>query len=246
MGKINYTRHILLENSPNARDLGGFTCNGGTTAWGKFVRTASLSSLTGPESEILKNYGVTDIIDLRSTAEQDAQPYPAVLNSSFSCHKVPMLDQMNSSGFQGNMPTSMGDLYCTLLGENGKEFATIFSIFANATGAVVFHCTAGKDRTGVTAMLLLSLLGVADADIIADYSVTEIYMQTIFANQLAEIRKQYHRDIPEYFFQSKPDSMHTALNYIQTNFGTTEKYLLQAGVSQADLNTIKTRFTFSI
>lgn len=246
MDKINYTRHILLENSPNSRDLGGFSCENGTTEWGKFIRTASLSSLTPAEAEKLKKYGVTEIVDLRSTTEQKAQPYPAALSENFACHKVPMLDQMNSSGFQGTMPSSMSELYYSLLEKNGEEFATIFSIFANAKGAVVFHCTAGKDRTGMTAMLLLKLLSVADSDVVADYSVTEIYMHDVFQKQLEQIRQEYHEDVPEYFFESKAESMTLALDYLKRNFETSEKYLLKSGVSQDDLDIIKNRFTRTI
>lgn len=246
MNQINYTRHILLGNSPNTRDLGGFSCEGGTTTWGQFIRAASLSSLSPSEAQVLKDYGVTDMIDLRSTGEQTAQSYPTVLNENFICHKVPMLDQMNSSGFQGNMPSSMSELYFSLLEKNGEEFATIFSIFANAKGATLFHCTAGKDRTGVTAMLLLKLMGVADADVVADYSVTEIYMQAVFQKQMEQVRQEYHEDVPAYFFESKAESMVLALDYLKRNFGTAEKYLLQAGLSQNDLTAVKNRFTHSV
>lgn len=243
MHKINYTRHLPLTNAPNTRDLGGYTCHNGTTHWGTFLRSSSISSLSNDDIDILSTYGVTDLIDLRSAAEQDAQPYSETLMRQFTCHKVSMLDEMNSSGFQGSIPSSMGELYITLLKTNGKDFANIFSIFAQAKGCSLFHCTAGKDRTGVTAMLLLNLLGVSDLDIIADYSVTEIYMHDVFALQLKTIEGKVKKDIPDYLFESKVESMQKALSYLKENFGSAEQYLLQNGAILEDLQTVQNKFT---
>ena len=72
---------------------------------------------------------------------------------------IPMMDQLNSNGFQGLLPASMFDVYRDLLDEEPEDFKTLLEAAdARADGCTLFHCRAGKDRTGVVAMLLLALL----------------------------------------------------------------------------------------
>ena len=98
-------------------------------------------------------------------------------------------DEAASQGFTGGMPERMGDVYVKLLSGRGDAFARMIRIFAqHSDGTVLFNCTAGKDRTGVTAMLLLLLAGVPCEIVVADYSVSEANMRDIFKRQKAWLK----------------------------------------------------------
>ncbi|MDL2324355.1 tyrosine-protein phosphatase [Ruminococcaceae bacterium OttesenSCG-928-A16] len=237
-----FTRRLPLAGAPNTRDLGGYPCPGGVTRWGQFLRSATTFTMQPKDIETLLAYGVSNAIDLRS--EQERVVHPSMLESAegFTCHHISMLDQMNSSHFEGDLPGSMAGLYISLLDNNAAGFAAIFSVFAGATGGMLFHCTAGKDRTGVTAMLLLKLAGVEDADVIADYAVTDIYMREAVVHQIGSLRRNPNAPpMPDYVFRSLPESMERALQHLAKTYGTAENYLLQAGVTAKEIAAVKAK-----
>lgn len=205
----------------------------------QFLRADSLHQLTEKDQEVLLSYGVKAVIDLRSQREREQAPCVWENSAQVDYYSVPMLDEMNSNGFQGEMPESMGKLYIELL-ENGKgEYAKIFQTMCKYKDrCVVFNCTAGKDRTGVIAMLLLSLAGV-DAEVIAqDYSVSEKYMEPIFKQQKEQMQK-YGVEIPEYILKSPEEEMKKTLDYLYENYGTVENYLNKIGLTQDEICVLK-------
>lgn len=239
-----FTRRLPLAGAPNTRDLGGYASAGGVTRWQQFIRSASTFSMLPQDIEALREYGIKTAIDLRSDTERQSQPSALEMADGFICHHVPMLDQMNSSHFSQLLPSSMGELYISMLDDSSAGFAKVFSIFAASTGGILFHCTGGKDRTGMVSMLLLQLAGVADADIIADYAVSELYMWNLFKQQQEALRGNAGgQNIPDYLFRSQPKDMVMALQHLAGTYGTAEKYLLQAGVSPDTLATVKAKFT---
>ena len=231
----------LQLTTSNTRDLGGYPCTDGKkTQKNKFLRSDGLDALTLADKEILKEqHDVTIIIDLRSNDEVERSGYDASLFTRFH---VPLLDGIASNSAGKNYPTDMGLLYIDLLSNSQSIFKKIFEIIAsNMDHCTLFHCTAGKDRTGVTAMLLLDLVGVDHEIIVNDYKVTEIYMKERLEKQFAFIKSK-GVDIPKEVLLSKPHNMETALDYLYTNFGGAEKYLITIGVSQQEIDYIKTKF----
>ncbi len=102
----------------------------------------------------------------------------------------------------------------------------------------VFHCAVGKDRTGVVAMLLLKLAGVQDADVVADYAATDIYMTEVYEAQ----KRVFMGDIEDYMLKSHPASMRRALRHLQETYGSAEAYLLGASLAEADIARIREKF----
>lgn len=235
MNQCNPVRRLPLQGAPNTRDLGGYPCDSGFTRWGQFLRSAGLAALTEQDIAELRDFGLTTVVDLRSAYECQSMPSKLEGHADFEVFNVPLLDQMNSSGFEGDLPGSMSGLYISLLDKNQAEMVEIFTRLANAKGAALFHCTAGKDRTGVVAMLLLNLAGVQDSDIIADYSVTEIYMRNVFSSQL----EGHTEEIPEYVFRSIPQSMVRVLQHLKETFGNAEQFLQTAGLAQEKIDILK-------
>lgn len=151
-----------------------------------------------------------------------------------------MLDEISSNGFR-DFPPSLTVMYKDNLDKAQASFAQVFHLFAQNSGAALFHCTAGKDRTGMTAMLLLELAGVPDETIIADYAATEEYMQPVFSG----IVKHMHTlgvEVPDYALRSEPDVMEQTLAYLRSRYGDARQYLLSGGVTAEELDVILSRF----
>ena len=99
----------------------------------------------------------------------------------------------------------------------------------------MFHCAAGKDRTGVVAALLLNLLGAKDSDIIGNYEVTYSYL---FSNTTFD-----SSNIPQQFANSNRENMVTFLKKLKNDYGNAYNYLIDCGLTEAQLETIKGLFT---
>ena len=240
MQKLTRTRRLPLEGTQNTRDLGGYPCkNGGITRWGVFLRSDSPHGMTSQDVDHLLAYGVSNAIDLRTGEERQSSPSVLENAESFSAFHVSMSDQMHATNFEGDLPGSMAGLYISLLDESGKDIARIFTILAEAGNGVLFHCAVGKDRTGVVAMLLLKLAGVDDADVIADYSITDIYMHEVFTAESLALEK---RDIPTFVLRSKPESMRRVLHHLNEKFQSAENYLLSIGITEKQIEAIRQKF----
>lgn len=232
---------LVLAGTRNTRDLGDYpAAHGRKTRRHAFLRSDGLSGLTDEDVQILLDYGVCCVVDLRSESETAAAPSRLANVPGVDYYAIPMLDEAASQGFAGSMPEHMGDVYVKLLSERSDAFARMIHIFAqHSGGTVLFNCTAGKDRTGVTAMLLLLLAGVPCEIIVADYSVSESNLQDIFTQQKAWLKKTFGITPPDAVFSSAPEEIETALAYLAEHYGTAEAYLLQAGAAAQDIAAVR-------
>lgn len=234
------SKPLELMGAYNVRDLGVYVNESNQKLKEhQFLRADSLHQLTEKDREMLISYGVKAVIDLRSQREKKQAPCVWENSEQVDYYSVPMLDEMNSNGFQGEMPHSMAELYIKLL-ENGKEeYAEIFRTMCKyEDGCVIFNCTAGKDRTGVTAMLLLALAKVEPGVITQDYSVSAVYMEPVFKRQKEQMR-EFGMEIPEYMLESQKEQMEITLNYLYENYGTVESYLEDIGLTEEEIRVLK-------
>ncbi len=212
----------------NIRDMGGYeTKDGKITAKGRFIRSAGLARLD--DGEAIRELGVDCVVDLRSVPERLRAPDIAEDMESVRYEHVPMLDYIaatfDSRDF-GNFPASMAELYIGLLKNSGGGYKRIFEIFADErNNCCLFHCTAGKDRTGVTAMLLLGLAGVSDDDIVSDYSLTDMLLT---GSRLSRVEP----GIPEYVVYAAEETMRETLGFLHKTYGGAAKYLESVGVGE--------------
>jgi protein-tyrosine phosphatase len=232
---------LSLNGTRNTRELGGYrTLHGSKTRTHAFLRSDSLSELTDTDIQTLLRYGVRCVVDMRSETELTASPSAMKHVEDIYYYSVPILDEIASKGYIGQMPDRMGKIYIELLSRNQKDFAIIMRIFARHNDCtVLFNCMAGKDRTGIIAMLLLLLAGVPHEVMIADYSVSETNMKELFQKQKVWLQKKYGIAVPDHIFSSKPEEIEMALQYLLDNYGTAQDYLLHCGVSVEDLCTIR-------
>ncbi|MCU1594833.1 MAG: iphP [Frankiales bacterium] len=175
---------VELEGAVNVRDVGGLsTVDGRTTRHGVLLRSDNLQDLTPNDLTVLLEHGVGTVLDLRTAAELEILG-PGPLRQTSVVHKH--LD-MIPHGFDGRedlvdraLPDesagehAMDHYYIDYVQHAPSEVAEALRVIANpASGAVVVHCAAGKDRTGVVVALALSLVGVKRSDVVADYVRTD-------------------------------------------------------------------------
>ena len=171
------TRRLMTRGLYNARDLGGLpTRDGKVTRFGVFVRSEAPVGLPREDIQYLKNYGVTASMDFRSTGEMEARP--SDLRNVMPYYPRPLFNEAAIIGAKKPpMPKklSWGEQYVSMAEESRQWAVDVLSIAAQCPGALLYHCTTGKDRTGLMTCYLLSIAGVERADIAADYCVSQIF-----------------------------------------------------------------------
>ena len=228
-------KHYNIEGSFNVRDLGGLpTVGGGQTMPGRFIRAGSLFGLTDAGRQALLDLGARCILDLRSHLEVEQRPDPIMNDAAFDWHHIPMMDYYHSNlaagvGISG-YPETMEEMYIEILGRVPQVFAGIFKLFADPTHkCILFHCTAGKDRTGAVAMILLSLAGVREDIIAKDYGRSAGLLPAFTPPKDAP-------KVPEYLITSPPKLATTVLKHLKENYGGTRQYLIKAGTLPEDID----------
>ncbi|CAM3716748.1 tyrosine-protein phosphatase [Marinicrinis lubricantis] len=233
--KLHWVR-LPLEGIENCRELGGYsTSRGQQTEWHRFLRSSDMSRMTQEDKQFLKEYGVTTVIDLRGEDEMQTHPNPLAGESFCTYHNIPLITRQVSEMERPAEDAFIGDFYIELL-DHHAAVKRIFDTIADAPeGCVLFHCQAGKDRTGVLAMLLLGLAGVAQKDIVSNYEVTYSCLESV---QKQEIVFDH---IPTSFLYSHRDYIVKAYEHLVAHHQSVEQYLLAKGVEPSVLDRVKPR-----
>ena len=170
-------RRYRLDQVANFRDLGGYACDGGVTRYGVIFRSTALNKATEEDIAKIEHLGVRTVIDLRFPSETKELPdrlgqdMDYINCSLMGTTKLEQLDVVNSSVVETK---TLHRMYRLMLRNGGKEIRKALEVVADSEGAVLFHCAAGKDRTGVAAMLILLALGASDETICADFVQTNV------------------------------------------------------------------------
>lgn len=235
-------RGLAVGSAENVRDLGGYpTADGGTTRWRVFVRSGDMDALHSQDQQALVSYGISTVIDLRMQKEIDVSPNVFADSNAveFRIHDFwgTRFDDYRSADKTAAPAKKLADLYCAGLQQSGFVMAEIMATFAedDRTG-FAFHCRSGKDRTGLVAAMLLSIAGVDEALICADYALTAEYLQQDAINPI-------HAKQPGAWQRGcEVETMQRTLAFVQQEFGGVVDYLLAQGVTPAQLQIIKNKF----
>lgn len=223
-------RHIPLGSMRNLRDLGGYPAlDGKTTAWECVLRGDVPTGLTEQDVDWLLDRDITTIIDLRHEDETERQPNELKFLPGFRYHHC-------SLAVGGLLPNGEDDVaagYFRMLDEK-NALCEVLRIIAHAHGGVLFHCTAGKDRTGCVAALLLSLAGVGLIDILADYQVSETYIRDVVRQMVARMP-----DKAAWLGRSKSEYMDDCLGLLLGKYGSVPAYLKAAGLTDGELTRLR-------
>lgn len=216
----------------NMRDLGGYAARDGLeTKWERFIRCGAPERATQEELDFLRRKGFTTVIDLRRPDEIEKTPSAFLSAEGFDCHAI---EAYLSEGMPRNAE-EMPILYFELTKEM-NSIRAVMKIIAQARGGVIFHCSAGKDRTGVVAALLLMLAGVAYEDILADYQVSFTYIQ----DQIAELAEDV-KDSQMFIAYSKVEYMAEFMRLFKKQYGSVEAYFDQMGLTDAEVEEIRAK-----
>lgn len=233
-------RTIHFENIHNARDLGGIQVSDGKTIrWGLLLRSAALHGATEADREKLANaYHLAKIIDLRTGTERRQQPDAQVAGAEHC--PIPIFDERmagishETNTFDLEKMPRMEDMYPMLVRD--ANYRKNFGIAARTAmeqdfsqGAVLWHCTEGKDRCGLLAAILLMALGVDREQIMEDYLLTNVVnkpkAEAYYTGMLERGYPMEQAETVRDVFLAKPIYLQNAFDAIDGLYATPEEFL---------------------
>jgi protein-tyrosine phosphatase len=234
-------RHLPVKGTYNVRDLGGYAAQNGETRWRRMLRADGLHRLDATGMDTLVAEGVTTVIDLRHADELAAQPNPFGGNPAVRYHNVSLFDQLAPTTHEGG--DLLLELYKLALDSRQPAIAEVLGIIADAPeGAVLFHCTAGKDRTGIVSALLLAVAGVEAALIVEDYALTGRMIAPMVEEIIADAAARgANVETFRPLLASEPQTMAETIAYLEQRHGSAESYLRQIGLSDGTIGRLRNR-----
>ena len=241
------SRHLPARGAYNIRDLSGYkSASGGTIPWRRFLRSDSLHRLEKGETHRLHGVGLNKVIDLRTPAEISEKPNSFSNFAEVEFLNLPLFDDLSPSALSktrrpGDDP--LLSFYMAALDTRGSAIRSILSeIAAVERGAVLFNCTAGKDRTGIIAALLLGLADVSQDQIVADYALTAELIPDLVTEFLALSRAR-GGDTESYarLLRSPAATMARTLEKIETRHGSIPGYLKSIGMPAPEIDLLRAK-----
>lgn len=245
----------MLAGSHNFRDLGGLPIKDGPkVAYGQIFRSGTLARLSPAAVDTLRDRGVAKVFDLRSPAERAHMPTRWLENSDIDVWQLadttslgdprPLLARSLRSS--EDTRAMMRDVYRNLPHHHRRSYGALFRSLADRASPTIFHCSAGKDRTGVGAALLLSLLGVERSAIEADFVATNAVIDATTDMFLSDPRNAAALAAPREAWMpmmvADPDYLAAMFGAIEAAHGSVENYALdKLGLSSDDLARLRAR-----
>jgi protein-tyrosine phosphatase len=225
-------RHIEVEGSWNVRDLGGYeTVDGRVTRWGRVIRAGNLYNVTAVGQQKLIDYGVKTIIDLRDMQEVGQEPDVFTESTVVAYRHLPIAQDVYTADYM-----TLKEMYCNYYDDFQTSIGMIVGEIADSKPGVLFHCFAGKDRTGIVAALLLGAVGVPDEVIAEDYALTsERITHLLEAWRLWAIEHGQNMERFEHSVSAEAQTMLETLGHIHERYGGAANYLSTCGVSDPQL-----------
>lgn len=241
-------RHVPLETAHNFRDLGGYpTADGRSTRWGVAYRSDALYSLNAADWAQLQARNVRHVIDLRSVHEWETRGrfrddvFPVTL------HHFPVLDIPWSDDDTPEVDTAYEFLswaYPEMLRKGGHRLAAAVETVAMLDEPVVFNCAAGKDRTGLVAMLILAIVGVPDDIIVADFELSNDGMERLrtWAESHDSDLKERLGNAPAAFLDADGRALRDLMTGWVAEHGSLRAFARRLGVSDEAMSRLEQRF----
>lgn len=224
---------LALENINNARDLGGMPAAGGRRVrCGKLFRSGNPAVASAADLDALRALALDLVIDFRSPAEKAADE--SAFAKHFNVVATPVLD--GSMAMDLLMPRLRASTPAQVHGFMEQAYADFPVRYRSAFAGLMeraqegrtmlFHCTAGKDRTGFASLLLLSALGVSADDILADYLASNEHNRRFIAGVLSQIVPLGVReDVMMPLLEVRPAYLEASLHAIRSEYGNVDRYL---------------------
>lgn len=261
-------RHLPLEGTPNFRDIGGYkTTDGRTVRWGLLYRSGVLTYLTPEDYKYLSALDVRVVCDFRTKEEAQVAAETWIPGSSVEQISLPIGARPQEPGkepsvrqaFDPNatpeqLRKAMTSTYGNFAFHSAEQYATVFQQLKNDHLPLLYHCTGGKDRTGVFSAFVLLTLGVPEETVLADYALTNEYvgknsadMKKMMAASGPSTQNSMKNLTPEQqkvMIAADPEYLKSTLRQINEKYGSFDNYRRTAlHVSDADVAQLRERLT---
>lgn len=241
MTAVLMNRLIKIDAVHNIRHLGGYRTLDGMETRDEPIRAASLHNLTDAGMERLVELNVRTIIDFRSEEEREHMPTRTLEHFGIVNVSAPVFGRNASPTALAQDFQGYAKVYPRFLETGRDAYRKLFDVIGESEGRVIFHCAAGKDRTGVAAALILGLAGVSDQDIVEDYSHSAELLKDAFKDW-----KPANPDTPPIdpelrarLLASDPADMQSTLVHLNEKWGSAQGYLEDLGFTAGDLAHLK-------
>lgn len=218
----------LFTTTQNTRELGGYkTHSGKITKADSLIRSDVQNFPSQEDFEYLKKHNITTVIDMRKKQEVDRKPSGFVNKEGISYYNFQVEQGSSTPKTAEEVPKEYINIACA------KGMTEVFRCISNAKEGVMFNCTAGKDRTGVVAAILLCHAGVSDKDIIENYVLTKEY-----GKERLELVHKNFPDADMNIITPNTKFMKQFLYLFREKFGDTKNYFREIGLSLEEINRI--------
>lgn len=219
----------LLKTTQNTRDLGGYKTNtGNMTRVNSLLRSDIQNYPSEEDLKFLQERNITTIIDMRGQKDVDRKPSGFANTKGFDYYNCQINQCSGLSESMEAVPISY------LIVAKEKAMPDVFRCIAKSTGGIMFNCTAGKDRTGVVAAILLYHAGVSDKDIIENYVLTREYGK----GRLELVHKNFP-EVDMNIVTPNEKFMEEFLKLFREEFGNTDDYFKIIGLNEEEIEQIK-------
>lgn len=261
-----HIKRMKLKKLNNTRDLGGMPADGGVIKKGKLIRSGKLNKITPATVQFFKDYGVSTVVDLRIFTETENAPdilweglnyvhLPVLCTATTGItHDKTMRKTMEKESVRikeefGSADNYMTAMYRAILFEKEpkERLARALRLIIENEQCILWHCSGGKDRAGIVAMLVESLLGVPEKVIIQDYIASRRFQWTkFFWNRvglvIAPINLSFKR-ILYGLMAAKKEYLWIPMKEIEKQYGSVTEYCKkELGVTDEDIANIKNKY----
>lgn len=242
---------IRLQGAPNFRDIGGYPSGAGRRIKRAHIfRSGELSRLTDADFATLRRLGIRFVADLRTHTERDIHPSRLAAEAEIEFHHADItmdvrigdrnvmeliVEEKTPEGVARTVAMSYG----VIADLCGPALRLITERLSTGAGPLLFHCTNGRDRTGVIAAMLLYMLGASRDSIVADFMLTNERMdvEMVIANSLATMRKALGdfitREMVERVTLVQAQAIEAMFDSFAAKYGSPEGYLRHFGIDEA-------------
>lgn len=250
---VTPSRFIPLNGSINFRDFGGYPTAQGIVKWRQLFRCGSLAMIEAPAHREFAELGISMICDLRRDDEVEMSPSPE--HGPFACRRHIPIEPGSSAMLRESLQDPaqcaedrlrfMTEITREIAANHLAEYRQLFECLLETEGAFLLHCSAGKDRTGFGAALILAALGVDEATIMQDYLLTN-EAKSLFDFMGSRMRDFYGDHVDEDSLLAvtgvREEYLAAALAEVKRSYGSMEVYLDEIGVDRRVREALRDRF----
>ncbi len=253
------SRLLPLAGGRNFRDIGGYeTMSGKRVKWGQVYRSGVMTGITAEDYKFLEQLDVGTIIDFRSSLERQSEPTiwaagnPKMFARDYEDEGSAALmgGLFDEGATAATMRNNMSELYYGIALQQAPAYTVMFDDLAAVDDGLVFNCSAGKDRTGIAAALLLTVLEVPRETIVYDYALSDDYVDfmkeftsaDIESNEAYAYLSQISPELLAPLMASHPQYIEAALGYLDSEYGSVMNYIRsELQVTDSEIRAIRER-----